>query len=134
MTDASSITPVDPALMPAAVRNGSKARKADYQAALQFERMLVGQLTQSMSKSMGSLTGSGDDDDDSTGDAASNQLKQTIPTTLADSIMSSGGLGIAAQLDQVWHPNATSTSLSDGTTTTADGGGAATGGTGSGSA
>ena len=68
---------------------------------------LVGQLTQAMTNSMGALG-----DDDKRGDAATQQLKQTLPETLADALMGSGGIGLAAQLDQMWHPNATSSSVS----------------------
>lgn len=114
------IAPIDQALLPAAVRNGSKERKENYQAALSFERVLVGQLTEQLTKSFGSS--------DEGGDAATQMLKEQMPSTLADALMAGGGIGLAGQLDQMWNQAAgaaagapKSTSLSDATT----GGGAA---------
>jgi len=125
----SAVTPIDQSLLPAAVRNGGTERRKQYEAALSFERTLVTQLTQQLSKSFGA-TGSGDGDDDggSGDDAVTSQIKQQLPGTLADALMSNGGLGIAAQIDQMWHPNATSTSVSANQTgtQTADGGGVST--------
>lgn len=119
-----SIAPIDQALLPATVRQGDAQRKQDYQAALAFERVLVGQMTEAMTKGFGALG-----DDDKSGDAASQQLKQTLPETLADALMAGGGIGLAGQLDTMWHPDAAHTSV---TKTAAEakqsGGGAATGG------
>jgi Rod binding domain-containing protein len=120
-----SIAPIDQALLPASVRNGDAQRKQDYQAALSFERVLVGQMTEAMTKGFGALGG----DDEQGGDAASQQLKQTLPETLADALMAGGGIGLAGQLDELWHPGAAHTSVSK---TAAEarqsGGGATTGG------
>jgi Rod binding domain-containing protein len=102
-----SIPPIDQALMPAAVRNGDAQRKKEYAAAVSFERVLVGQMTEAMSKASGAFS-----DDDKSGDAATQQLKQTMPETLADALMASGGIGLATQLDQMWHQGKTSTSVS----------------------
>ncbi len=103
-----SLPPIDQALLPASVRNGDPQRKQDYQAALAFERSLVGQMTEAMAKSS-SAFGGGDDEG---GDAASQQLKQNLPSTLADALMAGGGIGLAAQLDQLWHPEAKHSSVS----------------------
>lgn len=120
-----SIAPIDQALLPASVRNGGAQRKQDYQAALAFERVLVGQMTEAMTKSVGAIGG----EDDEGGDAASQQLKQSLPSTLADALMAGGGIGLAGQLDALWHPDAPRTSVS---TTAAQaqqsGGGSAIGG------
>ncbi|MFT4034421.1 MAG: hypothetical protein QM679_02470 [Patulibacter sp.] len=124
MSDA--ITPIDQALLPTAVRNGSQQRREDYQAALSFERLLVGQLTQQLSTSFGGLTG----DDEAGGDAASQQLKQTLPGTLADALMAGGGIGLASQLDQLWHQGDADTTTNTSLTAVqaqASGGGATTG-------
>ncbi|MBO9533274.1 MAG: hypothetical protein J7513_09910 [Solirubrobacteraceae bacterium] len=105
MTD--GIAPVDQALLPAAVRNGSAERKENYQAALAFERVLVGQLTEQLSKSFGS------EDEDGKTDGATQLLKQQMPSTLADALMAGGGIGLASQMDQMWNQTqAKSTSLS----------------------
>lgn len=105
-----ALPPVDQAQLPAAVRNGSPQRKQDYQAALAFERALVGQMTQAMTKS-------GAFGDDEGGDAATQQLKASMPETLADALMTAGGIGLAGQLDQLWHPAAKHSSVSSNATT-----------------
>ena len=100
--------PIDQALLPASVRNGSTERKQQYQSALAFERVLVGQLTEQLMK--GSSMGNDDD-----APAAVKVMKGNLPTTLADSLMAAGGLGLAQQFDAAWHPDSqtTKTSLSD---------------------
>lgn len=118
-----SLPPIDRALLPAAVRDGDAQRKQDYQAALAFERVLVGQMTEAMTKGADAL-GS----DDEPADAATAQLKQTLPQTLADALMSAGGIGLAAQLDTLWHPEATSTSVSQTAAQAQQGGGGASAG------
>lgn len=106
-TVGNTTAPVDQALLPASVRNGSAERKEQYQAALAFERVLVGQLTEQLSK--GSSMGTDDD-----APAAVKLMKESLPTTLADSLMTAGGLGLAQQLDLMWNPDAhKKTSLSD---------------------
>lgn len=102
-----AIPPIDQALLPASVRNGDAQRKEHYQAALAFERVLVGQMTEAMTKSFGALT----EDGKQGGDAASAQLKQSLPSTLADALMAGGGIGLASQLDALWHPEAARTSV-----------------------
>lgn len=102
-----AIPPVDQALLPASVRQGDAQRKQDYQAALAFERALVGQMTEAMTKSFTALS----DADEQGGDAASKQLKESLPQTLADALMAGGGIGLAAQLDELWHPDAAHTSV-----------------------
>jgi len=89
----SGLPPIDPAVLPASVRNGSPQQKKAYQAALGFERMLIGQLT----KSMVDTTKTGDDDQDATS-AATSTYQSMLPDVLADGITSAGGLGLAGQL------------------------------------
>jgi Rod binding domain-containing protein len=82
---------IDSSMLPADVRNGSKEDKDNYTAALQFERQLVEQLTQSMADSTKSA-GEGSDDGSS---PATESYKQQLPGVMADAIMQSGGLGLA---------------------------------------
>ena len=84
-----SLPPIDQALMPAEVRDGSKQDKQSYQAALGFERMLLGELTKAMAETAKPA------DDDQSGDAASTMYMQMLPDQLADSMISNGGLGLA---------------------------------------
>ena len=115
-TGPSALPPIDQALLPAEVRQGSAADKQDYQAALGFERMLVGELTKSMTATAnpaGDGTDDGSDDSstdsssDSSGDdtsilsgtdAATSTYMQMLPDQLADSVMANGGLGLAQNL------------------------------------
>jgi Rod binding domain-containing protein len=79
--------------LPASVRNGSEEQKQTYKAALGFERMLLGQLMQSMN----ATAEAGGDDSDSS-DAATNMYKQMLPDQLADSLIAGGGTGLAENL------------------------------------
>jgi Rod binding domain-containing protein len=79
--------------LPASVRNGSEEQKQTYKAALGFERMLLGQLMQSMN----ATAEAGGDDSDSR-DAANNMYKQMLPDQLADSLIAGGGTGLADNL------------------------------------
>jgi len=110
-TIASSLPTVDAANEPANIRNGNTAAKNAYQEALGFEDVLVQQLTQELASTVTSPTddgssddGSGDSSNSSGGilgsDPSTSGFASMIPTALTQSIMSSGGLGIAAQLAQ----------------------------------
>ena len=85
----SPIPPIDNALLPAEVRNGSAADKKSYQAALGFERMLLGELTKTMADT------AKPSDDDQSGDAATSTYMQMLPDQLADAVTANGGLGLA---------------------------------------
>ena len=87
-----SLPPIDPRLLPADIRTGTQDQKAQYQAALEFERQLVQQLTQSLADTSGD---DGGGDDDGTSSAALNYSKQMLPGVVADTIMQAGGLGLA---------------------------------------
>jgi hypothetical protein len=124
-TVGTSSSPVDQALLPASMRNGSAERKEQYQAALSFERVLVGQLTAQLMKPSPMAQ------DDAP--ASVKLMKESLPSTLADSLMNAGGLGLAQQFDAAWHPEAQTkkTSLSDAAPAASDvntgpGGGATT--------
>jgi Rod binding domain-containing protein len=92
MTNA--LPPIDERVLPAEVRNGTTADKTNYTAALQFERELVAQLTEQLADSAKSDAG------DESSSTAANTYKQMLPGVLADSIMQSGGLGLARQIAQ----------------------------------
>ena len=127
-TIGSSLPPVDAANEPADIRNGNTAAKNAYQEALGFEDVLVQQLTQELASTVSSPTddgssgdGSGDSSDSSGGilgsDPSTSGFASMIPTALTQSIMSSGGLGIAAQLAQSIDP-AIGTPQGEATTST----------------
>jgi Rod binding domain-containing protein len=76
-------------MLPAAIRDGSKQDKQSYQAALGFERMLLGELTKVMADTAKPA------DDEQSGDAASTMYMQMLPDQLADAVTANGGLGLA---------------------------------------
>jgi Rod binding domain-containing protein len=94
----SALPPIDQAALPAEVRNGTKQDKKAYEAALGFERMLLGELTKSLADTA-KPAGSDESDDsasgDGTQDAASSMYMQMLPDQLADAVTSAGGLGLA---------------------------------------
>ncbi len=92
----SALPPINQAALPAAIRNGSAQDKKTYQAALGFERVLLGELTKAMADTAQPAGGVGDDGQ--TKDAASSMYMQMLPETLADSITSNGGMGLAQSL------------------------------------
>jgi len=97
--------PIDETALPSDVRNGSKAQKQTYQAALGFEQLLVQQLAQSMMSSANGAddsSGSSDSSDGSgsSGDATSTLYQQMLPDQLASAVTSAGGLGLADQIYQ----------------------------------
>lgn len=87
----STLPPIDNSLLPADVRTGTTADQDRYKSALAFERQLVEQLTQTMADTTKAQGGSSDDGSS----AATNSYKEMLPGVMADSIMSSGGLGLA---------------------------------------
>jgi Rod binding domain-containing protein len=104
----SALPPIDQAALPAEVRNGTKQDKKDYEAALSFERMLLGELTKSLvdtAQPAGSDDGSGDSSGDTSTDgvdtsgqpqdASTSMYMQMLPDQLADAVTSAGGLGLA---------------------------------------
>jgi Rod binding domain-containing protein len=79
-----------PAVMPADVRNGSKEAKEAYGAAVGFERMLVKQLTKSLSES--SAFGGGENG------SSPGAYREMVSDGIADAISQSGGMGLAEDL------------------------------------
>jgi Rod binding domain-containing protein len=92
----SALPPIDQSLVPAEVRNGSASDKKSYQAALGFERMLLGELTKAMAET--AKPADGGDSESGSGqpeDAASSMYMQMLPDQLADAVTAGGGLGLA---------------------------------------
>jgi Rod binding domain-containing protein len=91
MSELGSITALSlPAVTPSEVRNGSKETKEAYAAAVGFERMLVKQLTKSMTES--AVLGGGDKP---TTPAA---YREMMSDGIAHAITSAGGIGLAENL------------------------------------
>ncbi|HXD67432.1 MAG TPA: hypothetical protein VNV17_22585 [Solirubrobacteraceae bacterium] len=119
---AGNLPMIDPANEPAAVRNGDQKAKNAYETGMAFENVLVNQLAQQMAATVPGLDGSSGSDDglggssddglggtssDSSGSDASGGLgaySSLLPQTLASSIMSGGGTGIAMQIAQSIDP------------------------------
>ena len=109
-----ALPPINPATVPAEIRGGDAKAKKAYQEALGFEDVLVNQLSQELASTVSAPSGSSDggSDDSSSGgggllgsgDAASSAFSSMIPQTLTNAIMSSGGLGVAAQLARALDP------------------------------
>jgi Rod binding domain-containing protein len=110
-----NLPPVNSALEPADIRNGNTQAKQAYQEALGFESVLMQQLTQQLAATVSSPSddsssdGSDDSSDDSSGgilgsDPSTSAFASMIPQALTTSLMSNGGVGIAAQLAQAIDP------------------------------
>jgi Rod binding domain-containing protein len=94
---ASALPPINEAALPATVRNGSAGDKKAYQAALGFERVLLGELTKALADT---AKPAGGGESDQPEDAASSMYMQMLPDQLADSVVSNGGMGLAQSLYQ----------------------------------
>lgn len=105
------LPPIDPALEPAAVRNGDAAAKKAYATGLAFEEVLMNELAQEMAATVPGLDdglgGSTDTGSDSGSDGAGGltgsgsglgAYSSLLPQTLSTSIMQAGGTGIAMQI------------------------------------
>jgi hypothetical protein len=80
---------------PAWVRNGSAEVQREYALGVEFERMLVQQLTSQLAQS---AEPHGEESGAEEGDAASSVLSSMIPGALADGVVAGGGLGLAADI------------------------------------
>jgi len=87
----SGLPPVAPTTLPADVRRAPVAEQRAYRAALSFERVLLGQLTEVLSKSALPEDGEG---------AAPQVYRDLLPEALADGMIAGGGLGLARQLSR----------------------------------
>ncbi len=109
---ASTLPLMDPANEPASIRNGDQKAKNAYQTGMAFENVLVNELAQQMTATvpgldgsddgLGGTTNSGDSGDSgSTGGVGGGGLgayASLLPQTLANSIASGGGTGIAMEI------------------------------------
>ncbi len=89
----SAMPAIDQALLPADVRNGGPERRKQYDAALSFERQLVGELTKQLAKTA-------EPADASSESAATQTYRDMLPGAMADAVMAEGGLGLAQQIDK----------------------------------
>jgi Rod binding domain-containing protein len=92
----SSVT--GPVTMPADVRKAGKDGEETYRAALGFEQQMIQELTKTMSKDLSGANADDGSGEDSGGDAATSAYNDMLPGTLADSLTSAGGLGLAHDL------------------------------------
>ncbi len=134
LTTSDSLPVINPATEPANIRSGGAKAQQAYETGLEFEQVLVNQLTQQLTSSMdltgdGSDDGSGDDSDSSDGTnvsdglgsgPAASEYAELLPGVLTSSIMGNGGLGnladtLAASIDpSINDPSTTSaTTASD---------------------
>jgi len=136
LTTPSTLPTINPATEPANIRNGGTKAQQAYSTAMQFEQVLVNQLTQQLASSANL---SGDDSDDGSDDSsdgtdstsllgsgpAASEYSQLLPGTLTSSIMSTGGLGnLADTLAGAIDP-----AINNPTTTAPTGGDSGTGAT-----
>jgi Rod binding domain-containing protein len=91
------IQPIDTTSIPADVRSAGPDAVKLYGAALQFENLLVQQLTQQMFDSTPAL---GDEGDEGSGGSNGGPYAAMLPTALSDSLTAGGGLGLASSLYQ----------------------------------
>jgi len=104
-----------PALEPDWVRHGSATVQKDYQAALEFEQMLVTQMASSLTQN-GELAGGGSGEEGSgESQPGAGIYSSMLPQALASSVVSGGGLGIAAELTRQLAPNADAAPHTGGT-------------------
>ena len=107
----STLPPIDPANEPAAIRNGNQKAKDAYQTGMSFENVLVNELAQQLSATVPGLDGSdnglgGTSDNSSAagstggvgGGGGLGAYSSLLPQTLASSVMSGGGTGIAMEI------------------------------------
>jgi Rod binding domain-containing protein len=90
----SSLPPIDQSQLPADVRAGGQKAQQLYAVAVEFERMLVDQLTTQLSQSSG-LDGSNDGSGDGTN---ASPYASLLPGAMTDAVTAGGGLGLADQL------------------------------------
>jgi Rod binding domain-containing protein len=96
--DPTSMPAIDTTQMPAAVQKGGQKAEQLYSTALQFEQVLVQQLTQQIdfTGSGSSDDGSGDGSDGS--DGTTSLYNQMLPDALAQGITNGGGIGLASSI------------------------------------
>lgn len=110
LTISDGLPAVGSALEPKWVRDGSASTQKAYESALAFEQTLVEQLSQSLiaSSGLGGASGEGAgasaegeseaEGSSQAGAPGSSELAALLPQGLTSSVMSAGGLGLAAQM------------------------------------
>jgi hypothetical protein len=78
----SVLPPIDGALLPADVRQAPRADRERYQAALGFERRLVGELTKQLTATAGAPLREG-------------PYAHLLGDAMADAVLAGGGIGLA---------------------------------------
>ncbi|HEY2321053.1 MAG TPA: hypothetical protein VGH67_22285 [Solirubrobacteraceae bacterium] len=109
---ATNLPLIDPANEPASIRNGDQKAKNAYATGVAFENVLVSELAQQMTATVPGLDGSddglggttdtGDGSDGSAGGVGGSgglgAYSSLLPQTLANSISTGGGTGIAMEI------------------------------------
>ena len=83
---------IERSALPPELRKASEDDKKLYRTALGFERVLLNQLLESMTRAAKA------GDEDSEGDAAGGAYASLVPSTMADSLVQRGGTGLARDL------------------------------------
>lgn len=130
VTISDGLPAVDSAREPKWVRDGSASTQKAYESALAFEQTLVEQLSQSLvassglgGEAAGEPAGEGGEPEASGGGAqasapGNSELAALLPQGLTNSVMSAGGLGLAAQMTHALEGvHATRTQADGGTRT-----------------
>jgi len=97
-----SLPPIDQSQLPPDIRTAAPARKHAYEAGLGFERLLVQQLSQSLTDSASDALG------------GASPYASLLPDALTDGVMTGGGLGLARQLADGIQPPTTSADRAGG--------------------
>jgi Rod binding domain-containing protein len=94
---------VEPIATPASSAASGTSAAQLQDVALQFEELLVRQMTQSLTDTTGldgSSADAGSSEDDTGTDGATSLLQSFVPDALAQAVRDGGGLGLAPQLVQ----------------------------------
>lgn len=91
--DSGGLTPVNSALEPSWVRDGSTQVQQDYQVAQGFEQVLMQQLSSAMTSS-----GEGSEEEGGEGEGGQPGFSSLLPQALSQGVTAGGGMGLAAQL------------------------------------
>jgi hypothetical protein len=89
MSGLSALPSIPASALPAEVRAGSVSEQKAYRAALGFERILMGELVQDMTKA---------------GGLDSSPRAGAIEDAMSDALMGGGGLGLGLKLFRDMHP------------------------------
>ncbi len=94
-----AITPVDATQIPSDVRAAGPKAQQLYETALNFEQLLLQQLTQALQSTTDAAGGDDDSSDGADGtDSTTSMFGQMLPDAFAQGLGAAGGIGIARQL------------------------------------